>query len=108
MQTFDIIYAMNYEPSPTNINVSVTVLRQMFLYLDALEVDKAAFLRSLGVNPAIIDSPDARMPVETYLLIQDEAANFSDDPYFGLHMGGYAEAGSWSILGYLMMKWRKR
>jgi AraC-like DNA-binding protein len=103
VQIFDIIYTMNYEPSPTNINVSVTVLRQMFLYLDALEVDKVAFLRSLGVDPAIIDSPDARMPVETYLLIQDEAANYTGDPYFGLHMGEYAEAGSWSILGYLMM-----
>jgi AraC-like DNA-binding protein len=46
---------------------------------------------------------DARIPIDTYLLIQDEAAVYVDDPYFGLHMGEYAKAGSWSILGYLMM-----
>jgi AraC-like DNA-binding protein len=47
--------------------------------------------------------PDTRLPVETYLRIQDEAADYVHDPYFGLHMGEFAEAGSWSILGYLMM-----
>jgi AraC-like DNA-binding protein len=36
-------------------------------------------------------------------LIQEGAAEFTHDPYFGLHMGEFAEAGSWSILGYLMM-----
>ena len=53
--------------------------------------------------PETVKSPDARIPVETYLLIQDEAANYTNDPYFGLHMGEFAEAGSWSILGYVMM-----
>jgi AraC-like DNA-binding protein len=85
------------------ISVSVTVLSQMFLYLNSLKVDSDEFLRSLGINPADVRSPDAYIPVETYLLIQDEAANYTHDPYFGLHMGEYAEAGSWSILGYLMM-----
>jgi AraC-like DNA-binding protein len=88
---------------PTSFEVSVTVLRQMFLYLDSLDVDTDAFLRSLNVDPVIVKSPDGYIPVETYLLIQDEAAHYTGDPYFGLHMGEYAEAGSWSILGYLMM-----
>ena len=94
---------MNKATSPTNISVSVTVLKQMFLYLDSLKVDIEAFLRSLGVDPEITKSPDARIPIETYLLIQDEAARYTNDPYFGLHMGEFAEAGSWSILGFLMM-----
>jgi AraC-like DNA-binding protein len=92
---------MNLPPEP--ITVSVTVLSQMFVYLAALEVDIDAFLRALGVNPASVKSPDARIPIETYLLIQDEAAHYTNDPYFGLHMGEFAEAGSWSILGYVMM-----
>jgi AraC-like DNA-binding protein len=94
---------MNHDTSLTSITVSVTVLRQMFLYLDSLNVDIDAYLCSLDIDPAIAKSPDGRMPVETYLLIQDEAASYTNDPYFGLHMGEYAEAGSWSILGYLMM-----
>jgi AraC-like DNA-binding protein len=89
--------------SPKPITVSVTVLSQLFLYLNSLNVDIDAFLRSLGVDPQTVKAPDERIPVETYLLIQDEAARFVNDPYFGLHMGEFAEAGSWSILGYLMM-----
>ncbi len=89
--------------SPEPITVSVTVLSQMFLYLDSLKMDIDAFLRSLGVDPAAVRLPDVRIPIETYLLIQDEAANYVNDPYFGLHMGEFAEAGSWSILGYMMM-----
>lgn len=75
----------------------------MFLYLNALKVDIDQFLGSIGVDPALVKSPDTRLPIETYLHIQDQAAQYTRDPYFGLHMGEYAEAGSWSILGYLMM-----
>nr|WP_135475551.1 AraC family transcriptional regulator [Candidatus Chloroploca mongolica] len=50
-----------------------------------------------------VRSPDAYLPVETYLHIQDSAAQYVNDPYFGLHMGEFAQPGSWSILGYLMM-----
>ena len=85
------------------ITVSATVLSQMFVYLASLNVDIDAFLRSLGVDPESVKSPDAYIPIETYLLIQDSAAEYVNDPYFGLHMGEFAEAGSWSILGYMMM-----
>jgi AraC-like DNA-binding protein len=88
---------------PEPITVSVTVLSQMFLYLESLRVDVDAFLCSLGVEPGSVKAPDARVPVDTYLHIQESAAEFVRDPYFGLHMGEFAEAGSWSILGYLMM-----
>jgi AraC-like DNA-binding protein len=98
-----IIVPMTKEDSSTTISVSVTVLKQMFNYLDSLEVDTGAFLSSLGVDPAIQHSPDAYIPLETYLVIQDKAAEYTEDPYFGLHMGEFAEAGSWSILGYMMM-----
>jgi AraC-like DNA-binding protein len=88
---------------PEPIIVSATVLAQMFLYLDALRVDINTFLRSLGIEPETVRSPDAYLPVETYLCIQDAAAEYVHDPYFGLHMGEFAQPGSWSILGYLMM-----
>jgi AraC-like DNA-binding protein len=75
----------------------------MFSYLDSLQVDRDAFLRSLDVDAAILNGPDAYIPIATYLQIQEGAAVYTHDPYFGLHMGEFAEAGSWSILGYLMM-----
>ena len=92
---------MTHPPEP--ITVSSTVLSQMFLYLNSLGVDIDAFLRSLGVSPEKVRSPDARLSIETYLLIQDQAAEYVQDPNFGLHMGEFAEPGSWSILGYMMM-----
>lgn len=98
-----MIECMIQETSPTDICVSVTVLRQMFLYLNSLNIDTDAFLRSLGIDPAIAKSPDGYIPIETYLRIQEEAARYTNDSCFGLHMGEFAEAGSWSILGYMMM-----
>lgn len=94
---------MDHSTSPTNIHVSITVLRQMFLYLEALEVDTDTFLESIGIDPASLKSPDAYIPIETYLFIEEKAARYTNDPSFGFHMGQYAEAGSWSILGYMMM-----
>jgi AraC-like DNA-binding protein len=91
---------------PAPITVSATLLSQTFIYLASLEVDIDAFLQSLDVDPESVKSPDTRIPIETYLRIQDEAAVFVNDPYFGLHAGEYAEAGSWSILGYMMMNCR--
>jgi AraC-like DNA-binding protein len=89
--------------TPEPIIVSGSVLAQMFLYLDSLKVDIEAFLRSLGIEPETVRSPDSYLPVEIYLHIQDSAAGHVNDPYFGLHMGEFAQPGSWSILGYLMM-----
>jgi AraC-like DNA-binding protein len=88
---------------PEPITVSVTVLSQLFLYLNAQKVEVDSFVRSLGVDPDIFKAPDTHIPLETYLLIQDQAAEVIHDPHLGLHMGEYAEAGSWSILGYMMM-----
>lgn len=98
-----MIGCMEKASSLSGIQVSVTVLKQMFLYLASLKVDTDAFLLSLGVDPALAKSPDGYIPIETYLRIQEAAAEYTQDPYFGLHMGEYAEPGSWSILGYLMM-----
>ena len=99
-----IIFHMGGYSEP--ICVSITVLTQMFLYLKALGVDVDAYLRSLGLEPEALKCPDTYIPIETYLLIQDQAAEFVHDPNFGLHMGEYAEPGSWSILGYMMMNCR--
>lgn len=98
-----MIVLMKNGDSPADIRVSVTVLKQMFLYLNFLRIDTDALLRGLGVDPATAHSPDGYIPVETYLSIQESGAQIAGDPYFGLHMGEFAEAGSWSILGYMMM-----
>lgn len=84
------------------IIVSVSVLSQLFSYLRSHSVDVDGFLHSLELDPEEIKKPDTYLPIETYLLIQDKAAEYVDDPYLGLHMGEFAEAGSWSVIGYMM------
>jgi AraC-like DNA-binding protein len=102
----DMIGCMDKPHSPSGIHVTVTVLKQMFLYLESINFDTDGLLNSLGVDPHLAKSPDGYIPIETYLLIEEAAAEQTMDPYFGLHMGQYAEPGSWSILGYLMMNCR--
>src|SRR5215217_2371039 len=98
-----IIMEMANRVTLTDLSVSVTLLSQMFRYLAFLQVDIPKFLHSIGLDPQALQSPEARISAETYLYIQDQAAKLTNDSYFGLHMGEFAEAGSWSILGYLMM-----
>ncbi len=90
----------------TPITVSTSVLSQLLRYLAHLAIDIDQVFRSAGVNPAFVKNPDVRIPIETYIAIEDEAVRISNDPYFGLHMGEFAEPGSWSILGYMMMNCR--
>ncbi|MFN2235343.1 MAG: AraC family transcriptional regulator [Anaerolineales bacterium] len=92
--------------SPSGIQVTVAILKQMFLYLDSIDFGTDALLISLGVDPDLAKSPDGYIPIETYLRIEEAAAEATNDPSFGFHMGQYAEPGSWSILGYLMMNCR--
>lgn len=97
---------MRAKPPDLSIKVSVSILSQMFSYLKSLRIDTSALLASLGLDPAALGDPDARIAIDEYISIEEEAARVAADPYFGLHMGEFAEAGSWSILGYMMMNCR--
>jgi AraC-like DNA-binding protein len=87
----------------SSIYVSVSILSQMFGYLTSLGIDTEAVLASMGLDPSAFKDSDARIPIELYIRIEDEAARVAGDPCFGLHMGELADSGSWSVLGYMMM-----
>jgi AraC-like DNA-binding protein len=91
---------------PSTYQVSISVLAQLARYLSHLNIDIEKIFDSVGVDPRILDLPDRRIDVEKYIAIEDKAAEVTDDPYFGLHMGEFAEPGSWSIIGYMMMNSR--
>jgi AraC-like DNA-binding protein len=86
-----------------SFTVSVAVLAQMVRYLEHLQLDVPEVFRSAGADPALLKYPDEQMPLQTYIDIENTAAELSGDPYFGLHMGEVAEPGNYSILGYIMM-----
>jgi AraC-like DNA-binding protein len=90
----------------SRLDVSASILSQMFSYLASLRIDTEGLLASLGLDPAAFKAPDARIPTEEYIRIGDAAARVSGDPCFGLHVGELAEPGSWSTIGYMMMSCR--
>lgn len=85
-----------------NYDMSVTVLSQLFRYLEARNINVENMIKSLNLDPTVRTDPDKRIPVETYLKIEDAAIKISNDPFLGLHCGEYMEPNNWSVLGYLM------
>ncbi len=83
--------------------ISAGVVTQIVRYLSQWNVDSEQLLNSIGIASEVVKNPDERIPVEKYIMLEDMAAKKLGDPCFGLHMGQYAEAGNWSILGYMML-----
>jgi hypothetical protein len=86
--------------------ITAGILAQLVRYLRHVNIDADDVLRRGGTEPDVLTNPDSHIPVDVYNKIETAAAEASGDPCFGLHMGEYFQAGSWSILGYLMMNCR--
>ena len=54
-----------------SIYVSVSIQAQMFSYL-----------ASIGLDPETLREPEARIPMELYVRIEEAAGKFQDLPYF--------------------------
>lgn len=89
-----------------SINLSVSLLSQIVRYLTHLKIDAGAVFRSAGVDPLIMESPDTRISLDTYLAVENAAIRVTNDTYFGLHIGEFSEVDNWSILGFMMMNCR--
>jgi len=87
----------------SGIELSVSFFAQLARYISFLKLDLEKLLGYAGLSTEILKTPDARIPVEAYLAVQDEAVRLSGDDYFGLHMGEFVEPGSYSIIEYLAM-----
>lgn len=94
---------MNKSKAEQNYSVSVSVLEQINRYLIQKGVDTNNFFKSVGIDPKILLAPDERITVQQYVAIEEQAALITNDECYGVHMGQFAEAGNWSILGYMMM-----
>ena len=96
----------NEDIDASDSEISVSKFSQLIRYVSSINIDADGLMRSKGLDPNILDKPDARIPVVTFLAILEEAIRLSEDEYFGLHAGQFAEVGNFSIVGYLMMNCR--
>lgn len=87
-------------------DVSTAILSQMLAYLSSKGVEPLKLFERAGIDPAILDDPDARLDVASYNLMEDAAAELSRDPLFALHMGEFSDPQTWSLPGAMMLHCR--
>jgi AraC-like DNA-binding protein len=63
-----------------------------------LEVE--ALLAAVGIDPACLGDPDARLPIEKEEALWTEMARLADDPFFGLHAQRSIPPGTIDVLDY--------
>jgi hypothetical protein len=85
------------------VSVLVSLVAQLLHFVDQKGVDSNRLLEASGVDPQILLSPDNRISIDQYNVIQNNAVELTADDYFGLHIGELAIANSISIIGLVMM-----
>lgn len=84
-------------------SVCAGILTQIIQFLLHQGIDTEHFLDSVGLNNQLLKDPDARIPIEKYIEVEEKAALILNDECFGIHLGQFTEVGNWTILGYMMM-----
>jgi AraC-like DNA-binding protein len=82
------------------ITVSVRSIRPAVARLGRLGVDVASLLSAVGVDHALLDDSDARLPHSLLLAIWDEAVARSGDDAFGIHVAEEVRPGAFDVLDY--------
>lgn len=86
----------------TTLTVSVTKLSSLFQLVEEKGLKTSALLEKAGIDPAIPDCPDNRLPLADVYGLTHLGASLTGDPDFGLHQGERFMGFS-NILGYVMM-----
>lgn len=65
--------------------------------------DREALLRAGRLTTAMLDDPDARVPVQHSVQLWQEALAQTADPYLGLRVADYHRPEAFNVLGYLSL-----
>lgn len=69
--------------------------------LKARGIDGRSLLMQVGLDPGLLDAPEARIPLQDWIRLNHAAAEGLGDPDFGLHLGEVFQ-GMPTLLGYLL------
>ncbi|WP_458124442.1 AraC family transcriptional regulator [Paenibacillus sp. Z3-2] len=83
--------------------VSISMLYPILKTLVNKGFDSESFFKYAKLDPAIMQNPEARMPIEELERIMQYAAAYSDDMYFGLNQGQLLDFADLGLPGYVMM-----
>ncbi|WFR64047.1 AraC family transcriptional regulator [Paenibacillus amylolyticus] len=86
-----------------NHGVSISMLYPIMKTLVNKGHEPNAFFEYAGLDPAMMQNPEARIPVEELERIMQYAAQYADDLYFGLNQGQLLDFADLGLPGYVMM-----
>jgi AraC-like DNA-binding protein len=86
--------------SPRKISLSIRAVQPVLAYLAARGYNHAAFLKAQGVDPAIFNDPETRLPHAVAISLWQAAAELTNDPNIGLHVAQGIRAGVYGVLDY--------
>src|SRR5688500_1702214 len=81
--------------------INVQAIQPMLARLAALGCDARALFRRVGLDAALIEDPDARIPLELLDPLWTGAAELANDDCFGLHAAESVGSGSFGLISYL-------
>ena len=87
-------------PVETAVEVSVRLVRLVAGAAQQRGLDVAGLLRSVGLEPAVLEDKDARVSVSTVVSLWAKAAARAGDEAFGLHVAESLTPGAFHLLDY--------
>ncbi len=66
-------------------------------------VEPSELYHAVGLNPAVLDDPDNRIPFSQLVALYEHGARLSGDDDFGLHVGERTSVKMFDIVGYAVM-----
>lgn len=90
----------------TDPTLSSVYLRVILDGFGSLGLQPAELLDAVGVDPKVIEDPDARIPRSLTAKVWIQAANLLNDPDMGLHVAEQIEPRAFNVAVYLAMSSR--
>ncbi len=82
---------------------SVAALRQYARAVESAGIDLPALLKTVDLDPALLDSDEGRIDGEQFQAFIRRLAEQTGNPLLGLETGDFVQPGSYSVLGYITM-----
>lgn len=94
------------EPCRREATLATSLLVDFLSYLERQPCGSAAVCREAGVDRALADAPNSRVPASTMERLWAAAERLTGDPDIGMHAAESYNPGALSILGYVTLSCR--
>jgi AraC-like DNA-binding protein len=81
---------------------SIRTIRPLLEYLAARGCDTAAMLQAAGVEPSLVDQPEARLPHAVMIRVWEAAGRLTGDQDLGLHAAQAIRPGDFGAMEYVV------